>query len=172
MPTVTCPTCGEKGKIPSNLVGARIKCKMCHTSFLVTAPATKAAAPSGAPAGPFDAAEPKRDGIHVEGLEDAAWSPTAAVAAEHDAEHHDHEHDHDESASAFTASPAEATGRKHYKILTPRDKYFDGKFDLTKLEEALNHLARDGWVVRSMATPLVQGFSGGPKEELVVLLER
>ena len=43
MPYVTCPTCGERGKIPPNLVGARIKCRKCGLSFMVAAPAAKAA---------------------------------------------------------------------------------------------------------------------------------
>ena len=37
MPYVTCPTCGERGKIPPNLVGARIKCRKCGLSFMVAA---------------------------------------------------------------------------------------------------------------------------------------
>ncbi len=67
--------------------------------------------------------------------------------------------------------PAE-TPRRHYKVLTQKDRYFEGKFDLARLEEALNHYAGEGWVVRAMATPHVTGFSGGPREEIVVLLER
>ena len=39
MPYVTCPTCGERGKIPSNLIGARIKCRKCGLSFQVSPPA-------------------------------------------------------------------------------------------------------------------------------------
>jgi hypothetical protein len=38
MPSATCPSCGEKGKIGSNLIGTRIKCKKCGNSFLVAAP--------------------------------------------------------------------------------------------------------------------------------------
>ena len=57
-------------------------------------------------------------------------------------------------------------------MLTQKDRWFEGKFELAKLEEALNHYARQGWSVRAMATPLVTGFSGGPREEIVVLLER
>ena len=42
----------------------------------------------------------------------------------------------------------------------PRDKYFDGKFDLARLEEALNHFGRQGWTVKWMSTPHVKGFTG------------
>lgn len=169
MPSVVCPTCGEKGRIPSQFIGIRIKCKMCGNSFLVTPP-VGSSKPPAADAAPIS-------GIHVEGLDPAVWSanpqtPAVAAAEHHDAEHeHDHEHDHAESA--FTASHhADAHGRKEYKLLTPKDPCFEGKFDLPRLEAALNHFARQGWVVRSMVTPQVATFSGGTREELVVLLER
>ena len=44
MPYVKCPSCGERGKIAPALVGARIKCKQCGVSFLVSPPAAKATA--------------------------------------------------------------------------------------------------------------------------------
>jgi hypothetical protein len=180
MAFVTCPTCGEKGRILKQLVGKRIKCQKCGTSFLVAAPASKAPAESAAPAAvgaaaPAVADAHRGDTITVEGLDETSWAGTAVVHAEQE---HDHEpdHPHDESTAAFTAAPAEphhvAAAVKEYKVLTSKDKFFDNKFDLSRLEDALNHYARKGWVVRSMATPHVAGFSGGTKEELVVLLER
>jgi hypothetical protein len=172
MPTVKCPTCGEKGPITRDLVGMRIKCRKCGTSFQVTAPAAKAAAPAVVGASDSHSPAPARpDGIEVDGLDETAWTGTAVVSVDHDPDH-----DHVEATSAsFTASPHEAgagAAVKQYKILTSKDKFFDNKFDLARLEDALNHFARHGWVVRSMATPHVAGFSGGPREELVVLLER
>jgi hypothetical protein len=180
MPTVTCPSCGEKGKIPGTFIGTRIKCKKCGNAFLVTPPAAKAPATAGvgvgasagqAPAAAHVAAGGEHE-IAVEGLDEASWSATPVATAEHDP---DQEHHHDEATSSFTASPGEghaASGIKQYKLLTPKDKYFEGKFDLERLEQALNHFAKDGWVVRSMATPHVAGFSGGEREQLIVLLER
>ena len=61
---------------------------------------------------------------------------------------------------------------REYKVLTAKDKFFDGKFDLARLEEALNHFGRQGWTVKSMSTPHVKGFSGALEETIVVLLER
>ena len=58
-----------------------------------------------------------------------------------------------------------------YKVLTQRDKWFGGKFDAERLEQALNFLAQQGWVVRSMVAGTIGGISGN-REELVVLLER
>ena len=76
-----------------------------------------------------------------------------------------------EPSSAFV--PASPTGSiKQYKILTTKDKFFDGKFDLARLEEALNHYAREGWVAKGISTPQIKGFTGVFAEELVVLLER
>ena len=102
MPYVSCPTCGERGKIPTGLIGVRIKCKQCGLSFLVAPPATKAvgaasaAAPVGAAAmaaaGPSAAVE--AHGIEVEGLDASSWAlPTeAAMALKAETDHATHAH--------------------------------------------------------------------------------
>src|SRR6516225_5605710 len=87
MPYVTCPTCGERGKIPSSLIGARIKCRKCGLSFQVSPPSPKAAggataapaavgsapgATAAASAGPTAAVE--LHGIEVEGLDASSWA--------------------------------------------------------------------------------------------------
>jgi len=73
----------------------------------------------------------------------------------------------------FTDSQADQpTDVREYKLLTQKDKWFEGKFDLPRLEEAINHYAQRGWKVQAMTTAQVLGFSGGVKEELVVLMER
>ncbi len=54
-------------------------------------------------------------------------------------------------------------------MLSQRDKWFGGRFDAERLEEALNFLAGQGWTVRSMAAG---SLISGNREELVVLLER
>jgi hypothetical protein len=180
MAFVTCPSCGEKGKIPLHLVGKRIKCQKCATSFQVSPPVAKTAAVPATATAAVITDRPRPGTIEVEGLEASTWAGTAVVA-EHAHEHeHEHEHEHDEATAAFTASPHEAhhephhaeAAAKQYKVLTQKDKWFDGKFELPRLEEALNHYARHGWVVRSMTTAQVAGFSGGPREEIVVLLEK
>jgi hypothetical protein len=173
MPSVTCPSCGERGKIPSSLIGSRIKCKKCGVSFTVSPPPAKAGAAAGsaAPAGAAAVAVATTDGIEVEGLDASAWSLStettgglkAVAQAEPDAK--------SDGSSSFVQAGA-ATGHKEYKILTPRDKIFDSRFDLTRLEEALNHFAKQGWSVRAMLTPHVKGFSGALEETIVVLLER
>ncbi len=177
MPFVACPSCGERGKIPSTLVGARIKCRKCGISFNVAGTAPKAAAAGAlvaadAATATGAAAEAAHDGIAVEGLEASAWtmsdpSPDGlgpGLVPEHGPIVAD------EAAHAFEAH--HHAGHKEYKIIWSRDKMFEGKFDVARLEETLNQYARQGWVVKAMSNPHLKDFGGGTKEEVVVLLER
>ncbi len=109
------------------------------------------------------------DGIVVEGIDDATWSTTAPSDETSAEASPEGQTDH---APAFTSEGYVPEGTKQYKLLTQKDKFFAGKFEIGRLEDAINHYARQGWIVRGLATPLVTGFSGGPKEEIVVLLER
>jgi hypothetical protein len=169
MPSVTCPSCGEKGKIGPSLIGARIKCKKCGNSFMVAAPAAKAPVTAGVTVPQAAAAS---QGIEVEGLESSSWSlstdPGAAVSAVANVDPDSRA----EGTPAFVAAGSPPSGVREYKILTPRDKYFDGKFDLARLEEALNHFAKLGWSVKSVSTPHFKGFSGVMEETITVVLER
>lgn len=45
--------------------------------------------------------------------------------------------------------PTTQVTTKEYKVLTQKDKWFSGKFDPAKLEEALNAYAEQGWVSES-----------------------
>lgn len=175
MPTVKCPSCHEKGKIPDTFIGHSIKCGKCGIKFLVTPPAPKktevgaAVASNAAAATATPAAGVPVDGIVVEGLDGVTWqasesegagavaNPTPVSEAVH------------ESGAVFTTAHGPA---REYKLLTQKDKFFDGKFELSRLEEALNSYARQGWVARSMTSAVVASFSGAPREELLVLLER
>jgi hypothetical protein len=65
-----------------------------------------------------------------------------------------------------------ASGRqRQYKVLTQKDKWFSGKFDPEKLEQAINAYAGQGWAVRGITTASMPGF-GGNRDEMIVLLER
>jgi hypothetical protein len=180
MPYVTCPTCGERGKITSNLIGVRIKCRKCGVSFLVSPPAGKtpvgagvaAAGAAASQAGPSAVVE--AHGIEVEGLDASSWALPTETAAKIGAE------DHPaaaaaapaESSSSFAPVSAGPGAAREYKVLSSRDKMFDGKFDLARLEEALNHYARQGWVVKCMSVPHFKGYTGAMEEVITVLLER
>ena len=60
MPTVTCPSCGERGKIGSSFIGSRLKCKKCGLSFLVSAPVAKqTAGPTAAVSTPPQSRRPE-----------------------------------------------------------------------------------------------------------------
>ncbi len=181
MPYISCPTCGERGKIPSSLIGTRIKCRKCGLSFQVSPPATKVVGATAAPvaaatAGPSAAVEVH--GIEVEGLDGSSWAlPTeSATLLKTESDRVPEVPQVPEapppSPSSFAPVGPPPAGVREYKILTPRDRIFDGRFDLTRLEEALNHFARQGWVAKSTLTPHVKGFSGALEETIVVLLER
>ena len=60
---------------------------------------------------------------------------------------------------------------KEYKVLTQKDKWYSGKFDPEKLEQALNAYAVQGWQVISCATAEIPGFTG-TREEMIFILER
>lgn len=60
---------------------------------------------------------------------------------------------------------------KEYLVLTMKDKWFSGKFDPAKLQEALNAYAQQGWVLKSCATADIPSF-GGPRQEFIAILER
>jgi hypothetical protein len=174
MPYVTCPTCGERGKIPPNLVGARIKCRKCGLSFMVAGPTATAKSGASAPGSaslPQAVAEPLQ-GIEVEGLDASSWAVPTDTSANLKVEAVAEPATRPEAGPAFVAAePAHATARE-FKLLTSRDKIFDGKFDLARLEEALNHFGRQGWSVKAMSTPHMKNFSGVLEEMIVVVLER
>ena len=60
---------------------------------------------------------------------------------------------------------------RQYKVLTQKDKWFSGKFDPAKLEEALNAYAQQGWVVKAATTASIQSF-GGARDEMIIIMER
>jgi hypothetical protein len=178
MPSVACPTCGEKGRIPHEFIGIRIKCKKCGNPFLVTPPVSKN---SGAKAegseSPADSQQGQfgMEGIELSVMDTNGWHNAEPMAGpERQAEAAPEHPNGQENAPAAVApaAPSAAASARQYKVLTQRDKWFEGKFDLGRLEEALNHYAREGWVVRSMSTPHITAYTGELREEIVVLLER
>jgi len=63
---------------------------------------------------------------------------------------------------------------KKYKVLTQKDKWFSGKFDPEKLEQAINAYAEQGWRVVSCATAdfVSFGFGNNSRQEFITVLER
>jgi hypothetical protein len=109
----------------------------------------------------------------VEGLEASAWSLSSDQSGDVLRLEPEAERAPAESVEGGHATfEPQGAALKEYKIICSRDKVFEGKFDLARLEEAINQYARQGWVVRSMSTPHLKGFGEGTKEEIVVLLER
>ena len=75
------------------------------------------------------------------------------------------------SGNINTNSDIKSAGRKQYKVMTQKDKWFSQKIDPERLEQALNAYAREGWVVKSICTASIAGF-GQNREELIVIFER
>lgn len=61
---------------------------------------------------------------------------------------------------------------KEYKVLTQKDKWFSGKFDPLKLEEAINAYAKQGWVVKAAFSAEIPGVFSASREEAIIILER
>jgi Domain of unknown function (DUF4177) len=61
---------------------------------------------------------------------------------------------------------------KEYKVLTQKDKWFSGKFDPERLEQALNAYASQGWRVVAATTAQFPGLFSGNRDEMVVVMER
>lgn len=60
---------------------------------------------------------------------------------------------------------------KEYFVLTMKDKWFSGKFDPQKLQDALNAYAQQGWRLNSVATADIPS-SASSRQEFIALLER
>ena len=60
---------------------------------------------------------------------------------------------------------------KEYKVLTQKDRFFAGKFDPEKLENAINSYATEGWEVVVSTTASIHSLTGN-REEMIVILER
>ena len=171
--------CGKQSDLPESTLGKRVRCNFCGALSIVAEQPPEAhpeldwethiaesllTAPEGA-AGASGAtglleAEPA---VRAPSFFDEVPSGEVAAAGAEEAEADDD--DGPESEFPRVENP------KQYKVLSQRDKSFGGKFDPERLEEALNDLAGQGWVVRSMAAGSIGGFAGN-REELVVLLER
>ena len=77
-----------------------------------------------------------------------------------------------DSIGKFLNADSQRNKVKQYKVLTQKDKWFSGKFDPERLEEAINAYAKQGWRVVGCATASFPGLIGGNREEMVIILER
>ena len=61
---------------------------------------------------------------------------------------------------------------KQYKVITQKDRFSSGRFDIEKIEAVLNAHAAEGWVVKGAATAAIPGLLGGSRDEIIVILEK
>ena len=65
------------------------------------------------------------------------------------------------------------TARFEYKVIAVREGLIGDKVSTSKLEDALNDQARDGWQVKAVTAADVKGRIGpGGSDGLIVTLER
>lgn len=78
-----------------------------------------------------------------------------------------------EKVKLFTVSrtAAPSSGKKEYKVLSQKDKWYSGKFDPSMLEKALNDYAEMGYQVICSSTATIQSLTGA-REEMIIILER
>ncbi|MCA9108550.1 MAG: DUF4177 domain-containing protein [Planctomycetaceae bacterium] len=77
-----------------------------------------------------------------------------------------------EAQTEVDSMPVIESTIKEYKVLTQKDRWFSGKFDPEKLEEALNAYAEHGWVVKAATTATIPGLMSGTRDEMIIILER
>jgi hypothetical protein len=167
--TFSC-SCGKQSDLPESFIGKRVRCNFCGALSIVSLQSQEAtpeldwethiAESLLGAAGPGSGS----NGASVLEAEPVAEAPVFDEVPSGEIPRADPE--------AIAAPPiVQVANPMQYKVLTQRDKWFGGKFDAERLEEALNFLARQGWAVRSMVAGTIGGISGN-REELVVLLER
>ncbi len=170
--TVRC-SCGKQSNLPESFLGKRVRCNFCGALSIVDVQEAPEEHPE------LDWETHVAESL-LSGPDPAGGEVTKTALMERPVVH---EPSTSDEAPSDEAEAEEATepepvptftrveGAKEYKVLTQRDKWFGGKFDPERFEEALNFFAGHGWVVRSMVAGNVAGFSGN-REEVVVLLER
>ena len=120
MLSVTCPSCGEIGRIPVHLMGIPIKCKKCRGGLLVSSSVARAAMAEAelTPA----AALASSHAVAVEALEPDAWRASGDAMDHAPAEQiadPDPEHGDDETTASFLSPPGASRGPfKEYKLLS------------------------------------------------------
>lgn len=68
--------------------------------------------------------------------------------------------------------PGKLVKGKVYKVLTPRDKWFEGNYAPDKLEAAINFYAAKGWHVISVVSTGMPAAPGSPQPEIMVVMGR
>jgi hypothetical protein len=173
--------CGKAFKAKDEHAGLRAKCPACGASIDI--PKARPVPPEGAvTAGlrnwsralhePASSAMP--DGVGIEDLERGLEEDR--LGSERDATLTDVWKVLNTIATSIGSSSSKnssgASQNREYKVITQKDKWFSGKFDPEKVEGVLNSYAKQGWVMKGVATASVPGFVGGQRDEIVIIMER
>ena len=152
---VTCSQCGKTLKAKDEHVGLKAKCSQCGAivDIRLPIPAHSAVAEQISIKDLRQALEEDRVGNDREATLTDVWKVLNTIS------------------SSLSKVPTGGIPQREYKVITQKDKWFSGKFDPEKVEGALNSYAKQGWVLRGVATASVPGF-GGQRDEIVIIMER
>lgn len=144
--------CGRTMRAKDEHAGRRARCQGCGQ--ILTVPVPRAAVDDDKPiiADEDDAVDSSREAELLMALREIRGLLTSIA----------------ESAGASK----EGRSARQYKVLTQKDKWFSGKFDPERLEQAINAYAGQGWSVCGVTTASFPGLMGGARDEMIVLLER
>jgi hypothetical protein len=151
--------CGKTFKAKDEHAGLRSKCPNC--GGIINIPKAHLAPP------------PIEDGVGIADLQEGLEEDR--LGSEREATLTDLWKVLNTIATSLGSSSAKGTSgpgqQREYKVITQKDKWFSGKFDPEKVEGVLNSYAKQGWVMKGVATASVPGF-GGQRDEIVIIMER
>ena len=145
---VACP-CGKILKAKDEHLGLKAKCPSCGAIVDIRVPPpARPAIPDGVGIADLqEGLEEDRLGNEREATLTDVWKVLNTIATSI-------------GSSSQKGSPG-ANQQREYQVVTQKDKWFSGKFDPDKVDGALNAYAKQGWVLKSVATAGIPGFVGG-----------
>jgi hypothetical protein len=151
---VTCQ-CGKVLKAKDEHAGLKAKCPSCGAIVEIPQPPSghSAISDDGGTADLREGLEEDRLGNEREATLTDLWKVLNTIATN------------------LSSAPSSGNPEREYKVITQKDKWFSGKFDPEKVEGLLNSYAKQGWVMKGIATASVPGF-GGQRDEIVIIMER
>src|SRR5271156_2905733 len=131
--------CGRSLKAKDEHAGLKAKCPGCG-AILDIPKARPDPPPSPGEVGIDDlreGLEEDRLGVQREATLTDVWKVLSTIAS---------------SIGSSSGSPSGSSQQREYKVITQKDKWFSGKFDPEKVEGVLNSYAKQGWVLKGVAT--------------------
>jgi hypothetical protein len=159
MPIEVVCQCGRAFRAKEEHAGLRAKCPSCGGVIEIPKPASETPPlPREVGVGFLQGGlEEDRLGVNRDATLTDVWKVLNTIASQ--------------TGAPSQRSASDGERQCEYKVITQKDKWFSGKFDPEKVEGALNSYAKQGWVLKGVATASVPGF-GGQRDEIVIIMER